>query len=191
MVEIAPPGATLNTALELKATLTSAAFGGFFFDHYGDEDYKFAAIDAEADRVLIGHHTAKGGFVIDAVFDRVIAEIVGLSDHLSALDSSAREPDGKGIRVMIAALLARRKTAPDFVHGRTAKFPTPDDEGVLQQSSLFQIADQGRGSGVDHVAVDLEPGIEIGVVIPVRVNDLHEADAAFHHAPGQQAIGSE
>ena len=57
--------------LELNARLRTAGQGGFVFDRYGDQDYKFVLVDAVADKVLIGHRTARG-IVIDASVSRPV-----------------------------------------------------------------------------------------------------------------------
>jgi Ca2+-binding RTX toxin-like protein len=58
--------------LQLNATLNTTAQAGFVFDRYSDQDYKFVLIDAQADKILIGHRTAKGGVVIDTSVAKVI-----------------------------------------------------------------------------------------------------------------------
>ncbi|UUZ48851.1 hypothetical protein LP420_40390 [Massilia sp. B-10] len=42
------------------------------FDRYSETDYKFVTLDAVTDKIIIGHRTAKGGFVIDAQVSRTI-----------------------------------------------------------------------------------------------------------------------
>jgi hypothetical protein len=61
-----------NSSLELDATLTSGASGGFFFDHYGAGDYKFAAITPATGQVVIGH-LSRGNVRLDAVADLLFA----------------------------------------------------------------------------------------------------------------------
>jgi hypothetical protein len=55
-----------NSILEMEATLNTQGIGGIVFDYYGPEDFKFASIDVAANRLVIGHHTAKDGWVVDA-----------------------------------------------------------------------------------------------------------------------------
>jgi hypothetical protein len=64
----------LNVAsyLELRATLRTDGRAGFVFDRYGDQSFKFAAIDVRSDQVLIGHWTKKGGWAIDAAASRTL-----------------------------------------------------------------------------------------------------------------------
>jgi hypothetical protein len=68
-----PGGLKLNQSsyLELEAILNTNLMGGIVYDYYGPEDFKFVAIKADTDQVIIGHHTNKGWFN-DAVFSKVI-----------------------------------------------------------------------------------------------------------------------
>ncbi|MCH7645444.1 MAG: hypothetical protein IH974_11500 [Myxococcales bacterium] len=58
-----------NSWLELEATLTAESLGGFFFDYYGERDYKFAGIVPEANQVVIGHWSRQSALKVDAVAD--------------------------------------------------------------------------------------------------------------------------
>ena len=58
-----------NYLLQVQATLSTDTIGGIVFDHYGDNDYKFAAISTSTNQVLIGHYTYKHGWTIDAAVD--------------------------------------------------------------------------------------------------------------------------
>jgi Ca2+-binding RTX toxin-like protein len=65
-------GLAAGSILELRVALSTQARGGVVFDYYGPNDFKFAAIDAETGQVVIGHHTAKRGWAIDAVAEQPI-----------------------------------------------------------------------------------------------------------------------
>ncbi len=65
-------GLETDAVLELSATLATSGAGGFVFDRYADDDYKFVVIDAAAHAVLIGHVSPKGGFTVDASYARTI-----------------------------------------------------------------------------------------------------------------------
>jgi hypothetical protein len=45
---------------------------GFVFDRYGTDSFKYVAIDADADRLIIGHYTKEGGWVQDAFMSTAI-----------------------------------------------------------------------------------------------------------------------
>jgi hypothetical protein len=65
---------SLNVAsyLELAARIDTAGRAGIVFDRYDADTFKFAAIDAATDTVMIGHHTKKGGWAVDAQVSRPI-----------------------------------------------------------------------------------------------------------------------
>ena len=62
-----------NSWLEVGAKLKTNGTAGFVFDRYSDDDFKFVAIDVVAGRILIGHHTAQTGYVIDASASRALS----------------------------------------------------------------------------------------------------------------------
>jgi Ca2+-binding RTX toxin-like protein len=53
----------------MNATLQTGARGGFAFDYYGPEDYKFVVVSVETGQVLLGHSTARTGWVIDTALE--------------------------------------------------------------------------------------------------------------------------
>jgi Ca2+-binding RTX toxin-like protein len=65
-------GLETDAVLELSATLSTSGAGGLVFDRYAVDDYKFVVLDAEADQVIVGHVSPKGGLTIDASFARTI-----------------------------------------------------------------------------------------------------------------------
>jgi Ca2+-binding RTX toxin-like protein len=65
-------GLHVSSYLELAATVNTAARAGFVFDRYSATDFKFVAIDAVSDQVIVGHYTAQSGWVEDAVAARTI-----------------------------------------------------------------------------------------------------------------------
>lgn len=74
-------GLEVRSVLELETTLNTASTGGLVFDYYGENDFKFAAIDAITDSLIIGHYTAKNGWVQDASFNLSI-DIDGSNDYV-------------------------------------------------------------------------------------------------------------
>ncbi len=63
---------SVDAALLLNATVNTAGRAGFVFDRYAADAFKFVAIDAARDQVIIGHYTAKTGWVNDAVVSKLI-----------------------------------------------------------------------------------------------------------------------
>ena len=78
-----------NSWLELSGKVITTKSAGFVFDRYSDDDFKFVMIDVEADRILIGHHTARTGFIIDASAVRTLAAGVENTVTLTLKGSTA------------------------------------------------------------------------------------------------------
>ena len=72
LLDLGPDRLAVSSYLEVSARLNTAGQAGFVFDRYGDEGFKFVALDAPADQVIIGHYTAKGGWAVDAKVSRVV-----------------------------------------------------------------------------------------------------------------------
>jgi hypothetical protein len=52
--------------LSTKVTLAGAGVAGIVFDHYAPNDFKFAGLDLSTGRLVIGHRSPNGGWVVDA-----------------------------------------------------------------------------------------------------------------------------
>jgi Ca2+-binding RTX toxin-like protein len=59
-----------NHLLQLEADISSSAQAGFIFDRYGSQRFKFVTLSAATGEVLVGYHTARTGFVIEAAVDK-------------------------------------------------------------------------------------------------------------------------
>ena len=75
--------------------------------------------------------------------------------------------------------------------GRAAELAAPDHERVVQHAAGLQVLDEGVAGAVDVATLQRQIAGQVAVVVPAAVEDLHEADVAFDHAPGQQAAGRE
>ena len=73
--------------LEFEALINTETTGGLIFDYYDADNFKFTAIDAIADQVVIGHHTSKGWF-IDASVDASIETGTSYNLGISMLGTS-------------------------------------------------------------------------------------------------------
>ena len=70
------------------AVLSTEGLGGLVFDYYGPDLFKFVALDAAADQVVIGHRDAKG-FSVDSSADLVIDPNADYMLGLSLLGATA------------------------------------------------------------------------------------------------------
>ena len=67
-----PSSVGYETYVELQARLTSTGIGGFVFDYYSDEDYKYVTIDPATGTLVIGHRIKKR-WVTDAGVARPVS----------------------------------------------------------------------------------------------------------------------
>ncbi|MGZ4388225.1 MAG: Calx-beta domain-containing protein, partial [Gaiellaceae bacterium] len=72
-----------TSQVQLDAALSTTAIGGLVFDAYAVNDYKFAALDVDNQRVVIGHVDPRRGWVVQAAFPTSLA--VGASYALTVL----------------------------------------------------------------------------------------------------------
>jgi len=76
---------------------------------------------------------------VDLVFNRIKTEVVGFAVNDSAFNAAARQPDSVTVRMMVATDLVRLERA--LHHWRAAKFAAPNDERVVEEAAVFEIAD--------------------------------------------------
>ena len=81
------------------------------------------------------------------------------------------------------------------MRGRSsAKFATPEDEGVLEQTTSLEIRKESGDRTVDFSGVLGVALIEVSVLVPlyhaVAVRDLYKAYAAFEEAPSHETLAT-
>src|SRR5579871_3244783 len=81
---------------------------------------------------------------VDRIFNDVESQIVGFTIDEAGFDSSARQPHGERLRVVVAAQAATERGI-GLNHWGTTEFAAPDDERFVQQAALLQVFDQGGG----------------------------------------------
>ena len=84
---------------------------------------------------------------VHRVFNNVVGELVGFAMDDAALDAAARHPEAEAARVMVAAVVGRSELALGV--DRSPELAAPEDEGVFEEASLFEILDEGKGGAVD------------------------------------------
>src|SRR5688500_11512929 len=74
--------------------------------------------------------------------------------------------------------------------GRAAEFAAPDDERVLEKATLLEVLEQCGRWLVSKGRLPFEAIDQFGVMVPVPMIELHEADAPLDHSPGEEAVAS-
>ncbi len=83
--------------------------------------------------------------------------------------------------------------------GHSAKFGRPEDDGVIEESSLFEVLNEGGGSGghaegegsVVTFEVFVAVPVPFGEAVVVAAPDLDVADASFDESAGDEAFAAE
>ena len=110
-----------------------------------------------------------------AIFDGVEPDFVGRPMHDSSANTPAGHPDRESIRMMISSI-------GSFGTGSASEFCGPDDDGFVEQSTLFQVLQQGSDGLIDGGAASGVILFELGVSVPAIVVDLHKAHSAFYQS---------
>ena len=126
---------------------------------------------------------------VDGAVGDFVAEIVARAVNFSGFEASSGSPHRKCVDVVVAS---SGPAVADFAHGSAAEFSTPDDDGVFEESALFQVENKGGGGLVDLFADLWEMFVEVlggaAVMVPVRVIELYKADPALDEATGEETV---
>ena len=107
--------------------------------------------------------------IVDAhgVFDDVVRKVVRLTDGDPRLDASSGQEDRETARMMIAAIVRLGQRALR-VNG-PPKFASPNNEGVLEETSLLEILDERGGRLIGVLALAFDRIGQPAMVIPAHV----------------------
>ena len=175
LLDIGPDNLAVSSYLELNAKVSTAGRAGFVFDRYADGTFKFVALDAVANEVIIGHYTQKGGWVSDAT----VAKTIG----------SGNNTLGVTLKGTTVSVTLNGQTVLGFafnattVDGRfgllaTGSAASFDDLRVRTDDPAF--ADSGGGSMIAGTAVDADSGAtltqsELDAIATVVISQWTEA----------------
>ena len=138
--------------LELTTRLTTAGLAGIAFDVYAPDNLKLAVLDVPGQRVLLGHISPRGGFVVDASVPWVLSSttaytlvvtLKGASASIMVNGSFAVSTGyNAGVVDGFAGLFARGSTATfSSVRLRT------DDPAFVPPATFLNAASTGPGAG--------------------------------------------
>jgi hypothetical protein len=65
--------------LQLEAKIVTQAIGGIVFDQYDVDDFKWAAYSKATNQILLGHYTARDGWVVDKAVSKALSGEVTLA----------------------------------------------------------------------------------------------------------------
>ena len=97
----------------------------------------------------------------NAIHDCSMTNFVRLPIRGATLRASAREPVGKGVRVVIATRLGRLLS-----DGQSTEFATPNDQRFVEQSALLKVGQQSGDRLVGFIGESLMVALDVIVPIP-------------------------
>ena len=71
------------------------------------------------------------------VFNDVVTEVIGFAIDCAAFDTTTGHPHCETTGMMVAAIIGPSQLP--LTEDRAAELPSPDDESVLQQTTLFEV----------------------------------------------------
>ena len=124
---------------------------------------------------------------VHLVLYNIKPKIIGRAQSHAAFYAPARKPHGKRA-VMVIASLAPLCIVITFNHWRPAELAAPDDERVLEHSSLRQILDQRCRRLIGKPTLLANPIRNFAVMIPGLVIELYKPYASLDQATGKETI---
>src|SRR5207253_999760 len=120
-------------------------------------------------------------------------QFVGSAVYVAALDAASGQPHRKPVVIVVPAvdlaLVGSGRRQLD--RRRSAEFPAPDDQRLVEQAALFQVLEQGADSLVALFGEAAVVNLDVVMAIPglpLAVPDLDEADAALNEPAGDEDL---
>jgi Ca2+-binding RTX toxin-like protein len=182
LMELGVNGLYLDSLLDVSATVNTSTRAGFVFDRYSAEDFKFVAVDAASGEVLVGHHSAKGGWATDFAID---ADIQADVDYTLGVVLKGAGVSVKLDGQMLGGHLYNAVTVDgDFgllaVDG-AAQFDDvvvkTDDAGFVQEEGEFLMAAQSASSQSNDTVTREEFDAAATAAISHWIDTLGDGDA--------------
>ena len=114
---------------------------------------------------------------VHGVLDDIVTKLIGFPMGISLLNPTSRHPDGKTTRMVVAPIIIGRQDALGVY--RSSEFTAPDHQGIFQQTSSFEVFDEGRRRLVDNLALVLDSRGKTAVVVPSLVIQLDKLNVFF------------
>ena len=124
------------------------------------------------------------------VFDGFEADVVGCSIGRAAFDAATCQPDTESPVIVISTGLWFT-IAGQFHRRSSSKFTAPQNQCVLEHSSLFQIGHEGRDRLINFASEFAMSLLKSGMIVPRltgTVPQLNVTDAAFQQSASDQRL---
>src|SRR5262245_10407165 len=121
---------------------------------------------------------------MNRVFDDVVRKLVSFSVDDSSFHPASGHPQAEAARMVIATIVCLGQLALRV--DCAAELATPDDDGILEKPSSFEILHQRPTTLVDVLTLARQHVGKSVMNIPTSMVDLHETNAAFYEPSGHQ-----
>lgn len=111
------------------------------------------------------------------ILSDIVAVFIGLADDMSSSNTGSGDQCGKASRVVIPSVVVGRQSTLR-ING-PAELASPDDEGIVEQASFFEVFDQGSGGLIGVAALEFDRVGQSSMMVPAHVKKLNESDIAF------------
>src|SRR5688500_18627751 len=122
---------------------------------------------------------------MDRVLNDIETEFIGLTVHVTCLETAPRNPNAEATIVMVAAVI------PSLHHGSAAEFTTTDYQGIFEQPALPEIPNECRAGLIRIEGILFHILRQVAVLIPRFVKKFDKAHAPFNEPTGQKAVACE
>ena len=172
-------------------------FGEVSAEHFFDEMGFFDACETDVEALVFytealvvdPKQVENGGIQVanvNGILDDVVAEIIGGAVDDSTFDSGSCHPDAEAAWMVIAAIVGFGETA--LAIDRASEFAAPNNQGVVEHASHFQILNKSCTRLIDVAALKGEVTGEVAMLVPAPVENLGETDASFRHAASEETV---
>ena len=114
---------------------------------------------------------------MNGVLSYIVTEIVGFAVDRTAFDAGAGHPHRVAARVMVTSVVGFGERA--LAIDGAAELPSPNDEGVVEHTSLFEIGYERVRRLVDVFTLVGKIFGQSAVLVPSSVEDLRKTNAFF------------
>ena len=119
---------------------------------------------------------------VDSVFNSVKTELIRRPIGEPTSDAASGQPHRKGVRVVV--------TTRSLASRRSAELASPDDQRFVQQSSRFQVGQQGR-DGLIAGRSDFFVIAYVGVAVPLAADiGNYVPNTSLDKSTGQQSLAA-
>src|SRR6516225_2427923 len=115
---------------------------------------------------------------VDAVACGIEAELIRFAKSNAGLDTSAGQPHGEAVRMMITSIV------PALNHGSAPELTTPNDQRILEHTLLFEVFHQCSACFVGVATILFQIVDQISMLVPGFVEKLYKTHSTLHQAAG-------